>query len=367
MSLLRKLTLNNYRNHDSVTMVFGDGLNLIVGGNAKGKTNILESIYFLSKGRSFRTQEMDDIVMWGAERCSVEGEFVSSSGSSIAQALIEGGEKVLAVDGKKKRSAGVGVVLFIPEDITIFRGSPTDRRGFLDELISGVDGIYLKNLREYQRLLSHRNAILKEGQLCGWANVEGQLAVWTERLIDSGERLIKKRLEWIGEINKLVGKTYFFMGGYGRELSLRYFINTLSGREYQGEDIKAALEFAMNEKEELDRIRGSTNAGPHRDDWTLFVNERDIRSFGSQGQMRMGVIALKMVEIELHKSVLGEVPVLLLDDVISELDGPCADKLLQFVNNLDGQVFITSTDPDLAEKKCGGLLLNGKCVNVARF
>jgi len=331
---LKSLVLTNYRNHSSVSLQFGDSINIIVGGNAQGKTNILESIYFLGRGRSFRSKDHKDLVSWGEDLFRIDAEFQKKEGKSRATAYIDDNRRVIKVDGKKKRITGLNVILFVPQDITIFRDSPNERRRFIDDFFSGIDEDYRSILREYNRVLLQRNRILKLFEERDYDEIQEELEVWTDRLVSIGSRLIQKREEWIERLNLLLPDMYRYMGGVGKSAEMRYLPNVLP--DNFAEKLEA--------KEDIELIKGVTMYGPHRDDWSIDIEDMDVRAYGSQGQMRVTVLAIKMVELYLMKERFGESPVLMLDDVISELDKESSKKLLDFVSKMSSQVFITSTD-----------------------
>jgi len=343
---VRTLILRNYRNHETLSLHFGDGINLIVGRNAQGKTNILESIYLLGKGRSFRAQDHRDMVKWGENGCVVEAEIEKRGGKSLAAAYLSDDQKAFKLDGKKKRVIpGIPVVLFVPQDITLFRELPQIRRNYLNDFISALDPSYRAAYREFSRTLTQRNRVLKEGMDGCWDDISTELEVWSDRLVERGTEVMLKREEWIRRINVLLPQVYSYMGGVGDEPEVQYRAN-INPKKFAKGEIREEFYRGLDEREELERIRGVTLVGPHRDDWSAKVGGRDIRHYGSQSQMRIMALSLKVSELELIKGALGEAPLLLLDDVISELDEVSAERLLSFVREMEGQVFITSTDKE---------------------
>lgn len=345
MSLVKSLTLTNYRNHQSLTLQFGDRINLLIGNNAQGKTNILESIYLLGRGKSFRTQDVKDVIAWGRDDCRVEACLKRACGPSLAVLCIDDEKRTTKMDGKKRTAAGFGVVLFVPRDIAIFRAEPQERRLYIDEFIKGLDIGYSRLVRDYKRTLSQRNRILKDGLETGFGVVESELRIWTERLIDHGTEVVLKRARWIYEINDRLPQIYSLMGGVGDNIKIEYIVS-FSVERFSKDHIMDAFNNRLREKEKLEKIRGVTLVGPHRDDWVASVEGSELKSFGSQGQMRVAAISLKMVELALSKSLRGESPILLLDDVASELDDNASGRLLEFIDQQDGQVIMTSTNQE---------------------
>lgn len=342
MARIRSLILKNFRNHEIVTLHFGDGINLIVGRNAQGKTNILESIYMLGRGKSFRAGDHRDVIKWGYEDCFIEAEICKDLGSDKLAAFLSGTEKAFKINGKRG-SKGIQVVLFVPQDIMLFRDTPGVRRTYLDDFISNLDNGYKTNLREYTKILSQRNRILKDWNEPGRAKLDDQLVVWTERLVAEGVKLMIKRFYWFNELNSLLPSIYSYMGGVGGEPKLISFSNVEATDFSDSEEIKKAFLKRLGEREQLEKIRGVSLVGPHRDDWSATVSGNDLKMYGSQSQMRMMALSLKVAELKLMKELFGESPVLLLDDVISELDEISSVKLVEYVRGIDGQVFITTT------------------------
>jgi DNA replication and repair protein RecF len=343
---LKTLVLKNFRNHDLLQLRFGEGINLILGKNAQGKTNILESIYFLGEGKSFRANDHRDVIKWGEEDCTIEAELEKASGKDNSFAYLGRGGKAFKLNGKKKRSAtGLNVVLFVPQDIIIFRNQPTERRNYLNNLLSGIDQLYRAIYKEYSRAVTQRNKILRESAEKGYHDVPEEIEVWNRLLVEKGTEVIIKRKSWIDQINRMLPGIYGYMGGVGAEAELVYRPK-VQAKTFNKDDISQEFVKRLKEREELEMIRGTTLVGPHRDDWSASISGRDLKHYGSQSQMRVMALSLKVVELRLKKELLRETPLLLLDDVISELDESSAQKLLGFVNEIGGQVFLTTTDQE---------------------
>lgn len=350
MTNLKKLILTNFRNHESLSLHFVDGINLIVGKNAQGKTNILESIYFLGKGRSFRASDHRDIIKWGMKESRVEALVETKGSNSRAFAQFSGNEKTFKLNGKKKRVVGMEVVLFVPQDITIFRDQPGDRRNYLNNFISDLDKFYKALNFEYQKIVTQRNRILKEIVERREAEFSSQLEVWNESLIEKGTEIILKRKFWIDRINEILPETYHYMGGIGNNAKVVYEPN-LEIKLFTREMVKNSFREKLDRKKDLEFIRGITLAGPHRDDWSAAINGYNLKAYGSQSQMRMMALSVKVVEMKLKREILREPPLLLLDDVISELDDVSAKRLLAFVGEVKGQVFLTTANEESVTKE----------------
>lgn len=347
MVFIRKLNLTNFRNHQILSLEFGEGINLILGGNAEGKTNIIESIYLLGVGKSFRVGDHRDVIGWGGRECIIEGEFWKTEGVSRAICRLNEGLRTYKVDGKRSvPGRPAGIVLFAPHDVGIFRASPSERRSWLDDAMFQTRRGYGAVFKEYERTLLQRNCLLKEGMEKGWSGVERGLAAWTERLVRSGTALINERISWLQGLNAILPEMYINMGGVGGGLEIEYQVHfSTDGSIVTEQEYYRAL----SERSDLERLKGVTLAGPHRDDWSAKVGGRDIKYYGSQGQMRTAALSMKAAEAELLKDVTGETPILLLDDIVSELDQAARGKLLGFVSRAGGQIFITSTSDDMKE------------------
>lgn len=353
MVYINSLNLSNYRNHKFLNLDFHKGLNLIVGGNAQGKTNILEAVYFLGRGRSFRTNDPKELIHWDYQSLRIEATHVNESGKNNLVAYVDNYGKTFKKDGKKKRSGvGLNVILFVPGNISIFRDSPKERRCFLDEVITGLDSAYCVYLREYVKVLMNRNRLLKKGLEFGFNSIEKELVIWTDQLVDIGLKLVIKRKEWIGRINRDLSGLYKYMGGVGENVEVKYLPDI--DKELTGEDAKLLFCKNLEAKASLERIRGITLVGPHRDDWAVFLKGMDMKSFASQGQMRVMALTLKVAELNLHNEIFNSAPILMLDDVISELDFSSTTKLIKFVSLMKGQVFITTTNEESFIKRLGG-------------
>lgn len=344
MSEIILLNLEGFRNHHASSLGFGNGLNFIFGGNAQGKTNILESIYLLIKGKSFRTNDHREMISWGRDFGRIEASVKKKGGFSSATAMINEKEKTFRLDGKGVRKrADMGVVLFVPEETMLFKGAPQLRREYFDGFFGDLDGLYRAICGEYYRVLRARNALLKGIAESDRDDVATEMEVWDTRLVETGTDLIIKRMEWSSRINGELPGMYTIMGGVGSGAQLVYLCS-LAGEGLDRNRVRAAFIQKLGERREIEILSGSTVVGPHRDDWTALIAGRDIRAFGSQGQMRVMVLGLKAVEFKMKGEKYDEPPVVLLDDVLSELDAPSADRLLKFIGELNGQVIITSTE-----------------------
>ncbi len=347
MLRLKHLTLINYRNHASTELEFTSPVNVLVGGNGEGKTNILEAIYYLATGRSHRNSRDADILNWNADYFSVRGEIERRPGMAHFDVYYtRKGQKRIRINRKeiKKLSELVGqfgVVMFSPENLQIVQGSPQERRKYLDFAASQSNGQYFFYLQQYHQVLTQRNQLLKaiqEGKDKGES-----LPVWNQQLIDAGVEVIIRRRQYAEKLKTIIAPIHERLSDGSESLEVKY-VGTLSSSEHDSPDTIRGI---FNEKicrlEKAERIRGYTLVGPHRDDLLISANQIDLRFYGSQGQQRTAALSLKLAEVEIVKDGMGECPVLLLDDVMSELDDFRRKQLLSI---MDGtfQTFISSTN-----------------------
>lgn len=348
--LIDKIALLNFRNYQTLTLSFHDKLNLFVGDNAQGKTNILEAIYYSGTGRSHRTNKDADLIKWNENYFilkisgeNLHGRFVLEIGLNR-----EGKKKIKLNSVQKKRTGDilgtVKVILFSPEDLTLVKGSPVVRRKFIDTEISQISPGYYYNLLKYQRILVQRNALLKDIKMN--KNLADNLPVWDRQLALFGAKLIYKKLDVLKKLTPLTRLMHRKITNGKEELETRYISNVVDKDNLSLEEIeKLFLEkIAANRDEELDR--GITIIGPHRDDLVFYINGKEVKHYGSQGQQRSCSLSIKLAELELVKGETGEYPLLLLDDVMSELDEDRRQYLLESVQSKI-QTFITTTDASL--------------------
>lgn len=329
-------------------MHLSPSLNLFVGANAQGKTNILESVYFLGTGTSHRTSRDQDMIEWGANYFYIKSGFIKRNREMTISVGYNGAKKEIKVDNnsvqKSELMGYVNVVIFSPEDLQMVKGSPAFRRRFLNIEISQVNPYYFHNLQKYNQVLAQRNMLLKE--IREKKKKSDLLFVWDEQLIDLGSRIIKKRLEVIEKLDLLARLVHRKITD-GRENLILGYESSLEGvsNKFSREEIQTIFSQQLAAVLEQEMRRGVSLLGPHRDDLALTVNDINVRQFGSQGQQRTTALALKIAELEFMKSEMGEYPILLLDDVFSELDTSRKSHLLEVIKDRI-QTFITSTDLD---------------------
>ncbi|MDE7463588.1 MAG: DNA replication/repair protein RecF [Clostridiales bacterium] len=339
--IVRRLDVKDYRNAAARTVEFSDGRNAFVGPNARGKTNLLEAVYFAGVGKSFRTPRDKELIKADAARAFITVVAEKESGTETVKIAIDRNtNKRVAVNdvpiSRMSELMGVcPVVLFCPDGLKIIKEAPADRRRFMDISLCQVSKAYFASLSRYDKILTSRNRLLKSGG----AN-DNTLAPWDELLAAEGARIVKSRRGYIKKLQEPASECHAFLSGGAETPELEY-----EGAEGETVDeIKDELIKALKRDRESDMRLKYTHTGPHKDDIKIKVNGIDIRTYGSQGQQRTVALALKLAEMRLLSDVLGTSPVLLLDDVFSELDASRRKKLL---SALDGfQTIITSTDSD---------------------
>ncbi|HHY06065.1 MAG TPA: DNA replication/repair protein RecF [Clostridia bacterium] len=352
---LEKISLTNYRNYESLEINFSEQINLFRGPNAQGKTNLLEAIYYLAIGRAYRPIREDQLIKWGHNHCLLKGEVKNKIGRVNLEVILcdleqaqklKRAKKEIKVNGLKIRRmtdffGNLTAVLFAPENLNIVKGAPSARRKLLDNDISQVSPSYYLQLQKYNQILKQRNFLLKKIRKSGRDYAE--LEIWDLQLKKVGEKIIQKRLEVLEKLTPLTRLMQRKLTGGRENLEFRYFLNRETEIK-KGANLKSIIneEFAKVKEKELER--GITLWGPHRDDFLLTVNGINLKLYGSQGQHRTAVLAIKLAELEFFKSESGEYPLLLLDDVLSELDQERREYLLEIILSKAIQCFITTTE-----------------------
>lgn len=336
--VIKSLELKNYRNYKDLYIEFSDGTNILYGNNAQGKTNILEAIYVCATTKSHRGSKDREIINFNTEDAHICMHVERKSiVHKIDMHLKRSKTKGAAIDGLivKKSSelfGVVNVVFFSPEDLGIIKNGPSERRRFIDLELCQLNKIYLHNLTNYNKVVNQRNNLLRQLSLS--PALKETLDVWDSQLVSYGRQVILQRRKFVRELNELIGPIHDRLSGQKEALKLVY--------EPSVDDESFERVLASKRTNDI-RIKTST-VGPHRDDINFIVNGIDIRKFGSQGQQRTAALSLKLAEIELVKSKINDTPVLLLDDVLSELDSFRQNYLLESIKDI--QTVITCTGLD---------------------
>ncbi len=335
---LKSLKLHNFRNYDYLKIDLDENTNIFYGDNAQGKTNILEAIYFSATSKSHRGSKDRDIIRFEEDESHIE-TIISKKEKSfvIDMHLKKNSPKGIAINKIPIKKASelfgiINIVFFSPEDLNIIKNGPSERRRFVDLELSQLDKVYLSNLSNYNRIVNQRNKLLKDAY--GNQQLLETLEIWDIQLIDYGNKVIERRELFIDQINNIINEIHYKLSGKRERLKLIY-------EKSNGDN---NLEFCINKYRSRDLKMKSTSVGPHRDDIAFMLNGIDIRKFGSQGQQRTAALSLKMAEIELVKLITKETPILLLDDVLSELDKNRQNYLLESIKDI--QTLITCTGVD---------------------
>ncbi len=344
---LKNLFLLNFRNFKRLNLEFCPYLNVFYGENGQGKTNLLEAIYCLGHGVSFRASSDRHLIRWGQTSLYLKGEGIEGDRSSIYE-LSLGREvpKVRKVNshpvGLRDSSRWLWMVIFSPDDLELIKGPPSERRDFLDARLPLLNLHYPSLQSSYSRVLAQRNFLLSSRK----ENVDDCLESWDEQLVSLGARMVKVRLEGLKRLEHFFKEVYSRVIGRKVRIKLVYKCSFLRRPSYHPdmEYLKEAFlqELRSIRKKEIER--GSTLIGPHRDDFLVLVDGVDLRSFGSQGEQRIAALSLKLAEMDLVKSKRGDYPIILLDDITSELDSQRRRFLMGLIQG-ERQVFITSTQP----------------------
>ena len=361
--LIKSLHVQNFRNHGDTRLVLSPGINVLVGDNAQGKTNLLEAIYLSCVGRGWRTNRDRDMIKFDAEVARVQTTTSKKFGDvDIQITLSRQNKKAIKINDIPIQKMGelmgmVNCVFFSPDELRLVKEAPADRRRFMDIDISQIDKSYFYALMRYNKILAQRNSLLKSHT----EDIPRGLDIWDIELAKVGEVIIQKRINFLQRLKDAVTRTHGHLTDGKEAISLSYESSvfeasslTQSPSKRQPNPPMNTLHFGDKEENELlkrlqsarekDMRLRTTTVGPHRDDICITINGKDVRHFASQGQQRTVALSIKLAELEIFSELTGEMPILLLDDVLSELDSNRQAKLLQSIKNC--QSIITATDID---------------------
>ncbi len=335
--IIKSIELNNFRNYEVANIEFDKNINILYGDNAQGKTNLLEACYYSAISKSFKSTKDKEIIRFGQDYLSIKTIIDKNDREYAIDISINNNKKTIKVDNVKinKTSDLLGllnVILFSPEDLNIIKNGPSERRRFFDNEISQIDRIYLSDLINYNKVLNNRNKLLRD--IAFDNSIKDTLDVWDMQLVEYGKKIIKRRREFIDELKYYVKDKHFKISGGKEELIINY--------EPSIDDIFFEDELIGNREKDLKYAQ--TSVGPHRDDISFKIDGIDIRKFGSQGQKRCSALSLKLSEIDIVSNIIKDKPVLLLDDVLSELDSNRQKFLLESISDI--QTIITCTGLD---------------------
>ena len=336
--IINSLELKDFRNYKELRIDFDAGVNILYGDNAQGKTNVLEAVYYTATTRSHKGSKDKDVINFDAQEAHIK-TIINKDGLErrIDMHLRRAKSKGIAVDKVRLKKAvellGIlNIVLFSPEDLSIIKNAPSERRRFVDMELCQLDQIYLYDLNNYNKIVNQRNKLLKDAAYN--PEYRDMIKIWDNQLLSYGKKIIERREKFIGQLNEIIEGIHAKLSGEKERLKIKYAPHV------------TVDEFEDKLKNSLDRdIKlKMTGTGPHRDDFIFYANDIDIRVFGSQGQQRTAALSLKLSEIELVKQITRDNPVLLLDDVLSELD---SNRQTYLLNNIGGiQTIIPCTGLD---------------------
>jgi len=337
--ILRSITLKNYRSYKTEIFTFHESFNLISGENAQGKTNLLEAIHLLCTLRPFKQVRMEELISFGETEGRIKGELESDSGLNEVHIILTKGGKTVKLNGKivydiPKLLGRFNVVTFLPADLDLIKGSPQDRRRYIDTLICNLKYEHLIDLKSYLRALTQRNALFLRGV------TRETLEAWDEQIAELGGKIVRRRIKLIERLEPLLEKNYRFISGLDTGIKIQYKPSFNLGNNLI-EELKRELRSRFH----IDKRRGHTSVGPHRDLPGFTIDGIDALVFASQGEAKTLALALKASEIELTRILLGKNPILLLDDITSELDERRRNFLYRLIEEYSGQIFVTATNP----------------------
>lgn len=350
---IENLNLINFRNYDSLNIEFNNKLNIIIGKNAQGKTNILESIYYLSITRPVSFLNDKNIIKNGNDCCSIISTIKLNETSFKLRIVIDKNNKKLFIDNNeiKKHSDFIGklkVILYTPDSLNLIKLNPNNRRRFLNVGISQLFTRYINILNDFNVILRQRNEYLKIMKL-GNYNVD-YFDIITEKFVDLSVMIYKYRKKYVNQLNEQIDKIFYDIFNLNG-LSINYITNFSIEDD---DNLKTFMLKKMHDNLSKEILYGNTLLGPHRDDFLLEFCGNDMVSYGSQGQLKLAVLTLKLAEVNVFYQVSGTYPVLLLDDLFSELDIINRNKIIKYLKNLNIQIFITTTDLKNINKKILG-------------
>lgn len=343
---IKQIILKDYRNYTQDKIEFVTKSNIVIGKNAQGKTNILEAVYFCAFGKSFRTTKDTELIKKGSVAFRIRIDFFKNNRDQIIDIIYRQDQKkqILLNEVPLKNIIEligcINVVLFSPEDLKLIKGGPSERRRFLDREISHLSKRYIDDLVNYHKILNQRNKLLKS--IFFKPSLKKSLDVWDEQLVQFGINVIRKRADFIDKLDKIAKITHKSLT-YGKEtISVQYFSSLMTHSTFEYDKIEIEFKKQLINAHEKDIKYGFTSIGPHKDDLIIKIDENDTRKYASQGQQRTAALTLKLSEIKVIEQEIGETPILLLDDVMSELDLERQSLLTQAIKGM--QTILTTTD-----------------------
>lgn len=370
---IKRLKLTNFRNYLNLEFELNTNVNIFIGNNGEGKTNILESIYILSLTKTNRVGSETDLIKYGEEITKIEGIIDTNGIIKKKEVNISHQKKTLLINNKEIRRnkdyiKDFAVILFTPQDLEIIKGSPSIRRNMLNIDISQLHNNYITYLNEYNQIIKMRNEYLKRMNINGNTD-ERYLEIINKEMVKKAVKIYEYRFNFIDRINYYLPNIFKKITGKNNIKII--FNNSLGINEFDEEKVESLFLLKLKKNLNIELMQGMTLTGPHRDDFYFLFDDKDMKYFASQGQQRMAIISLKIAELYIYKEVLGEYPVLLLDDIFSEIDSKKRNKIVKFLKS-DIQTIITTTDinditEDLIEKAVVYNVKNSKVTKKGRI
>src|SRR4030066_275598 len=375
---IKELSLRNFRNYPELAISFNKGLNIFIGENAQGKTNLLEAVHFIHSLQSFRTQDEKGLIKASSDNAHLSAEIEKEGGITNLSALIDYKGKRVKLNGKRISKTSellsrLAVITFSPDDLFLIKDLPSERRRYFDKAILPHSPSYLKTGIRYDNILERRNRLLRDIRDSKGGAENTLLRPWDEQLVEEGTRILLKRQGFVGQIRPFLEKIFLSISRSNKMPALTYESQLLPLSEAFLEAditdrIKELFWRSLDEKRDEELRYGYTLVGPHKDDFQFAINDQKAKATASQGQHRMMILSLKLSEAALYKEAFGEYPVLLLDDVFSELDEIRAEALIEQILDMEiEQVFITAAKKEsipTSKKGCSFYLIKEGTVSA---
>lgn len=354
---LQYLDLQHYRNYDKQELHLNKGINVLQGSNGQGKTNLLEAIYYLACGGNFRGNKDPELIQWNQPYFRIYGQLKKETSERLYELEVyfdQKKKKQLKINGVKYKNLSelqeyLRVVLFSPDDLRIIKGAPSDRRHYLDMVMCQQERNYPKLIKDYERIVSQRNNLLKE--IHYHKPKQQELDIWNMYLAEYGSHIIYRRLQFLKKLIPIARKVQRELTEQTEKFTVTYHCSIGAIGDFSREEIRELFFNIIKKRQGEEVVRGTTLWGPHRDDLIFYLNGTDLKKYGSQGQQRTGILSLKMAELTTFYNRYGEYPLLLLDDVMSELDESRRKYLMQMVKKNEIQTIITGTNIEFLTEK----------------
>ena len=350
--IFRKIYLKNFRNIEEMELLPGEKVNIICGENAQGKTNLMEALWLFTGAKSFRQTKDSEFIRFGEEKANLKAEFFSENREQNAEISFSPSKSMkkngIDIKSSAEYAGTIGGVVFSPSHMNLFRDGPKERRRLIDTSLCQLYPKYLSVLADYKKVLDQRNTVLKDARY--HSGLIDMIDIYDEQLARLGGTIIRTRVSYCESLNKKAAEIYKGMSGAREEFFAEYITTVLSEDEHADSSMSTAnfaqkFYDALQSSRNYDFEHGSTSVGPHRDDLEVTLDKMPVRSFGSQGQQRSCILSLKLGEAKMLGEAMGEPPLILLDDVMSELDSLRRDYILNSIG--ESQIFLTCCDKEL--------------------